>query len=327
MSDPTGPSTPESRPGPGAEPVAESAAPPTAPTPAWTPAPAPPPSDAPSALSGASPLPAWSSLDQDTRMVAAGGVGAAIVLLIGGLIGAWPSTEFLLIALIAAVVAAGAAWLQSMVEDATASLSIPAPIVGLIAGAVLAVLAVWNVIEMIFDLDQLDERGGALGALATIALAVAAVALLIGAVRRAPAVTIAVRSTDLPTRLVVAGYVLVLIAWAVNLASYWTMNQATRSLWVLTLAAAITLLASRGLPVLSAWVGVAFGAIGALIALDHWNQLVNLGDDTSLGVTDFLPLLIYSIGIALIIAAGVLIGLAARAVTAPPPTAPENQAS
>jgi hypothetical protein len=311
MSDLTGASTPESEPGSVPEPAAPAAAPvlDVAPTVA--------PVAAPAAL----PIPAWSSLDQDTQMVAGGGLGAAVVLLIVGIIGAWPSTEFLLIALLAAVVAGAAAWFHVMLEDQPANVrSVPGPIVGLFAGSVLAVLAVGNVIETLFELDDLD----ALGALAAIALAIAAGALLVGAVRRAPEIGVAIRSTATTSRLALAGIGLVLVGWALNLASYWNMSAATVVLTVLTLAALVILLTGRGLPALSAWAGVALGAVGAVITLDHWNGLLRIGrTQLTLGITDFLPILLISVGVALIIVAGVLLGLAARPVATPPTPTPQ----
>jgi hypothetical protein len=255
-------------------------------------------------------------------MVAGGGIAAAATLLIGGVLGAWQSTEFLIVALLAAIVAAGAAWLHAMLAEMPAERSIPGPIAGVIAAGVLAVLAIGNLLEMLFDVEQIGDRSGILGAVATVVLAVAAAAVLVGAVRRAPDMTIALRSSDRPSRLAQVGIALFLVGWAINLASYWQILQATRSLAVVTLAALIILLVGRGLPALAAWVGIVLGAIGALVTLDHWNQLLRLGETRlTLGITDFVPILLVSVGVALVTVAGVLLVLAARTVAAPP--APE----
>jgi hypothetical protein len=96
------------------------------------------------------------------------------------------------------------------------------------------------------------------------------------------------------------------------------MTQATRSLAILTLAALIVLLAGRGLPAMATWVPAVLGLVGAIIALDHWRQLQRLSEETELGITDYLPFLLYALGVALVIAAGALAGIKARLATAPP---------
>jgi hypothetical protein len=132
-----------------------------------------------------------------------------------------------------------------------------------------------------------------------------------------------VRSTATASRLALAGLALVLIGWAVNLASYWTMTQATRSLAIVTLAALIVLLAGRGLPSMAAWFPLVLGLVGAVIALDHWRQLQRLGEEQfELAITDYLPFLLYAVGVVLVIVAGALAGIPARPVNAPPATAP-----
>ena len=274
--------------------------------------------------SGSAPIPAWSSLDSNARVVAGSGIAAAVVLVAGGVVGAWASSEFLLIAVVGAVIAAGAAWLEPLIESTTARFSIRARTIAVLAAAVVAVLAIMNGIEMLFDLDQLDERGGIVGAALTAVLAIDAATLLGAAVRPDPQAVAAARPSAPGPGLASVGLALVLVAWGLNLASYWTMTQATLALGILTLAAVIVLLAGRGLPLLTAWVGVALGAIGALIALDHWGQLQRLGETRlELGVTDFVPFLLYALGIAAIIAGGVMTAGGIRSSSAAAPTDPE----
>ncbi len=251
-------------------------------------------------------------------MVAGGGIAAAVVLVVGGLLGAWPSTEFLVLALAAAVIAGAAAWLGPAVDDARMTFSVPGSLVALVAAAVLAALGVLNGIELLWDLDQMDDRGGVLGAVATLAVAVIGVLTLLGATGAVPAVRAVLHAADLPTRLALAGLGLVLLGWALNLASYWTMSQATRSVVLTVVAGMMVVLAGRGLPALAAWVGAAVGLVAGLVWLDHWGQLQRLGEDRlALEVTDYVPLLVILIGIVGVVAGGALAGMAARTVASP----------
>jgi hypothetical protein len=84
------------------------------------------------------------------------------------------------------------------------------------------------------------------------------------------------------------------------------MVQATLTLAVLTLAALLIVLAGGGLPTAATWVGLGLTVVGALLAFDQWGQLSRLGETRlELGLTDYLPFLIYVIGLVLIAAAGV----------------------
>lgn len=304
MSDPMDPSSPSGPDAPGSQPTADPAA--------------------AGAAGGPDPsiaLPPWSSLDRTGRIVAGGSIAAGVVLVVGGLLGAWPSTEFLVLALVAAVIAGAAAWLGPVVDDARMTFSVPGPLVALVAAAVLAVLGVLDGVELLWDLDQIDDRGGVLGAIAALALAVIGVLSLAGAAGAVPALHAAVRAADLPTRLALAGVALVLVGWALNLASYWTMSQATRSLVLVVVAALIGVLAGRGLPAIAAWVGAAVGLVAGLVWLDHWGQLQRLGEERlALEVTDYLPLLLILLGIVGVVAGGALAGMAARAVASSPTT-------
>ncbi|MGH2476007.1 MAG: hypothetical protein ACRDIL_12165 [Candidatus Limnocylindrales bacterium] len=283
-----------------------------------------PPTPAPGVPANAPPsmpIPAWSSLDAGARMVAGAGLVTAVIVLIGGVLGSWPPGEFLILTLLAALVAAGAAWFATTVERSMPGMAAP---IATLAAAVVGVLAVFAAIELIFDLDGLDN---VLDAAVLVILVVAAVALVVAAVRHDAAAAAAVRSTAQGPRLALAGLALVLIAWAINLASYWTMRQAVPSLAVLTLAALLVVLAGRGLPAISAWIGVALALVGAFFAIGLWGQLMRLGeDDLTLDVLDYLPFVIFIVGLVLIVVAGALSGLAAGASrpSTPPPTPPST---
>jgi hypothetical protein len=250
-------------------------------------------------------IPAWSTLDAGARAVAGAALAAVGIIIVGGLVGAWPSTAFVLIALVAAVAAAAAAWLGASAPPSLERVA-PAPIVASLAAAVVAVQGFMRLIELLFDLDQLDEVGGAVGAAMIALLAVAGGALFGAAQRNDPTTFQAVRSKDTSAQLALFGLLLVLLGWAINLASYWTMVQATLTLTVLTLAALLIVLAGGGLPREATWVGLGLTVVGAFLAIDQWNQLSRLGETRlELSLTDYLPFLIYVIGLGLIAAAGV----------------------
>ena len=304
MSDPVDPFAPAPDP-----------APPSAPPPPAGPPPA--ASPAPTSIS----IPPWSSLDAGARAVVGAALAAAGVLVVGGLIGAWPSGDFLVIALLAALVAAGAAWVGSSMPPAI-SRAVPSEILASLAGAVVAVLGIWRLIELVFDFDQLDEVGGVVGAAVIVALAIVGAGLLLAAHQRDTSTAEAIRSSDRSAQLALLGLALVLLGWAINLASYWTMRQATPTLALLTLAALIIVLAGRGLPQLATWVGIVLAALGALVALDLWGQLTRLGATRlDLGMTDYLPFLVYIVGLVLILAAGVRVVMVTRVGLPPAPSA------
>ena len=279
------------------------------------PTPETPPPAAPPPAATASPsrsIPAWSSLDAGARAVVGLGLGAVAILVIGGLLGAWPSTEFMVIALLAAVVAVGATLMGASLPASITGVA-PATIITSLASAVVAVLGIMRFIELLADLNELDEVGGVVGAAAIVLLAIVGGALLFAAHRRDTATEAAVRANDDRAQLALFGLLLVLLGWGINLASYWTMRQATLSLVLLTLAALIIVLAGRGLPVMAAWAGIVLAAVAGLLALDQWGQLSRLGDTRlELGVTDYLPFIVYVAGLVLIIAAGARTVMATR---------------
>ena len=298
------------------------------------PAAAPPP--ALPSVSSAQITAAWSTLGPIGQLIAGGSIAAIIIAILGALIDAWDSTDFLLLVLVAGVAGAVAAWFTARSEASAKPSPLPLASIELAAGAVVAVLGVWRLIEFIFDLDQLEDFGGAVGVVLTVALAAAGVAMLLGALRRDPSVRSAGMGGDQGTRIAIGGLALVLIGWALNLSiSYWTMAQATLSLALATFAVVVIVVAPHwskvlpGIPV--AWIGAAFGVLVALLAIDQWGALGHLGIQTELGLTDYGPFLVYVLGILAIIAGGVLAGMPtwqarpkapAPAVVTPPTTAP-----
>jgi len=272
------------------------------------------------------PIPAWSALDTGTRMVVGAGIAAALVALIGGVIGAWSSNDFLVLALLAAIVAAAAAW-STAAPRITAAVPVQLEIVATLAAGVVAVLGIWRAIEALFDIDQASEYGGIVGLIVNAGLAVLGAVLLWYALRRDPATSSALRSSDRSARLAIGGLALALLGWAVMLAGYWTMRQAAPSLVLITLAALVVLLAGRGLPAIATWVGVALGALSALLAIGLWGQLTRLGESRlDLGLTDYLPFIAYVAGIALVIAGGALTGMEAMPRSPASPASPNPPA-
>lgn len=298
--------------------------PPTTPTPTPTPdaAPPPPPSAppdpaAPAAPDGSAaattpdlPFAPWSALGADLRLVAGAGIAAALVILVGGVLGAWPDGEFLGLTLIAAIVLAGAAWGAATRERVA---GVPLRIVATLAAAALAAIAILAVIEALFDIDDLGDHGGILGLALRIALAVLAGLAAVTAARGDGATLAALRATALPARLAILGLALVLVGWAINLASYWTTRQAAAIVVVLVVAALLVALAGRGLPAMASWIGGALAVIGAVLAASLWGQLMRLGDDIDLDLLDFLPFLVIVVGLLAILGGAAQAVMAARA--------------
>jgi hypothetical protein len=228
-------------------------------------------------------------------------------------------------------VAAAAAW-GSAEPRFVAAMPIRLEIVATLASAVLAVLGIWRLIEVLFDFDDLDRYGGLVGFLVTAALAALGLLMAWFAFQRDGATASAVRSTDRSVRLALGGLALVLVGWAVMLASYWTMHAAAVTLALITLSALIVALAGRGLPVITAWAGVAGALLVVLLAINQWGELARFSEGRfDIGVSDLLPFLVYVVGIVLVIAGGALTGMAAMPKTpaapaAPPPAPPSSAA-
>ncbi len=246
-------------------------------------------------------LAAWAELDLTSKLIIGGSVAALLITIVGIPLGAWGSTDFVLIVLAASIVAGAAAGLRTGPILAT-QLSL----LELGAGAVLGVLSVWNLIEILFDLDQKD-RGGILGILFTLGLAAAGVAVLVGAVRRNGGARKLLLTDDRWTRVALLGLALILVAWAWNLSfSYWIIAAAALSLATLTLAAVLIVVSDRiESPIPAAWAGVVLGIFGALLAIDQWGKLMSLGQQIGLSPLDFLAFLAYVAGILMIVGGGV----------------------
>jgi hypothetical protein len=269
------------------------------------------PDDAPLAGGPSAPAPgmrdaiaAWTDLDLTSKLIIAGSAATLLITLVGIPFGAWDATDFVLMVLVAGVVAGLAAGLRTG-EILANQLSL----LELGAGAVLGVLSVANLLETLFDLDA--PRGGIFGVLLAIGLAVAGAAVLVGGVRRNGGLPALVPADDRWILVTLAGLGLVLLGWAVNLTiSYWTMAQAGLSLAVLTLAALLVLVSRRiESPVPAAWAGVVLAAFGALLAVGQWGDLMSLGARTSLGPVDILAFFVGAVGIIAIIAGGVMTAL------------------
>lgn len=268
------------------------------------------PDDAPLAASSAAPaagmrdaMSAWSDLDPSSKLIIGGSAAALIITIVGLPLGVWASTDFVLMVLVAGIVAAVAAGMRTGEIMAT-----QLGLLELGAGAVLGVLGVWNALETLFDLDH--PRGDLLGVILAIALAVAGVAVLAGGVRRNRGPR-ALLTGGQWIQVTLIGLALVLVGWALSLTiSYWTMAAAGLSLATLTLAAVIIVVSARiGAPIPAAWAGVVLAGFAALLALGQWGDLMNLGQRTSLGPIDYLAFLISVAGIVAIIGGGVMTAL------------------
>jgi hypothetical protein len=259
----------------------------------------------------------WSTLDPDARRLVGASVAAFVIVLVGLPLSVWDSAPFALLVLTATAFLAVTGWFTT--SPALRDLPIPRSTIELVATVVVAVLAVLKVVEILFDLGQDGIVALVIGA----ALALAAIAALVAAQRRG-ADPLAFRRGDPGARVAALGLLLVLVGWLLNLTiSFWTMGQAALPLAVLTIAALTVAEAPRiPSPIPVAWVGAGIGAFGALLALGHWSDLVTLGrGQLALGAGDYLGLLVYSAGAALIIAGGVLSGRDTWLVAHPAPLA------
>jgi di/tricarboxylate transporter len=89
------------------------------------------------------------------------------------------------------------------------------------------------------------------------------------------------------------------------------ISQAALSLAVLTLAAVIVVV-SRQIesPVPAAWAGVVLAVFGLVLGIGQWSDLMRLGRTRlELDVTDYLGLLLATVGIVLIAVGGVMTAL------------------
>jgi hypothetical protein len=271
---------------------------------------APPPPPMPTAQSSTTDLikadlsDAWARLDESARLLVGGSVAAIVITILGLPLRVWDSAPFALLVLVASTITAVTGWFGA--SSAFRDLPIPRSTIELIATLAVVILAVLKAIEILFDFDT----NGIVGLVVGLALVGAAVVQLMAA-RQRGADPLGFMRGDQGTRIAAAGLLLVLIGWAFNLSiSFWTMGQAALPLAVLTIAALTIAEAPRiESPIPVAWVGAGIAVFGAILALAHWNDLVSFGrTELELDVLDFLGLLAYSVGVALIIAGGVLSG-------------------
>lgn len=264
---------------------------------------------------------AWSKLDPAAQQLFGASLAAIIIVVVGLPMSVWDSAPFALLVLAASTTTAVTAWFGA--APAFRDLPIPRQTIELVATHVVAVLAVAKAVEIAFGLDTDGILALAIGG----ALVAAAIAQLIAAQRRG-AEPLAFSRGDQGTKIVVAGLLVVLIGWAFNLSiSFWTMGQAALPLAVLTIAALTVAEAPRiQSPVPVAWVGAGIAVFGALLALANWGDLTRLGQTQRvLQPVDFLGIIAYSIGIALIIAGGAISGRALwRPATSPATVAPAS---
>ncbi len=255
---------------------------------------------------------AWTKLEPAARQLFGASLAAIIIIVVGLPLSVWDSAPFALLVLAASTTTAVTAWFGA--SPAFRDLPIPRQTIELVAPHVVAVLAVLKAIEILFGLDT----DGIVALVIGVALVAAAAAQLMAAQRRG-ADPLAISRGDQGTKIAAAGLLFVLVGWGLNLSihPFWTMGQAALPLAVLTIAALTVAEAPRiQSPVPVAWVGAGIAVFGALLALGNWVDLTRLGQTQRvLEPVDFLGIVAYSVGVALIIAGGVLSG---RAQWTPP---------
>jgi hypothetical protein len=262
-------------------------------------------------------------------MVVGGAVVAFVVAVIGAITHWWDSTDFLLLILAGSLAAGATAWYASMSAASPKPSPLPLSSIEFIGAAVVAVLGIWRTIELVFDLDQIDDVGGIVDLVAAVILAAAGVVMLIGTMRRDPTLRADASAADRGVRLAVGGLALVLLGWALNLSiGPWRMSAGSLSIALSTIAVIVIVVAPRwektlpGIPV--AWLGAVLAVIVAFLAIGHWGSLGRLGEQTELGLTHYVPFLIYVAGVVLIIVGGVLAGQTVWAKRPKPEPAPES---
>lgn len=254
---------------------------------------------------------AWSKLDPSAQILAAASVGALILTVLGLPFGVWDSAQFVMIVIVASLIAGVTAWVGG--TPAARSLPVPLSTIELGSGLVLASLAVLILLEILFDIDDLGGSGGIVGLAIAVALLGAVGAIVRSVIQRGADPLGSIRSGDRGVMIAVAGFALVMVGWALNVSfSFWTLGQAALPVAVLAIAALTVVEAPRiPSPVPVAWVGAAIAVFGAILAVAHWGDLTSLGQtELELGPLDFLGLLAYTVGAGLIIAGGVLSGAA-----------------
>ena len=288
-----------------------------------------PPSSPPPAGGSATASGLFARLDPAGRLIAGGALAAIVVLLIGILVGAWSIGGYVIVALLAAVVALLVAFVASPGE-ADAKWPVPARDIALLAGVVMSVLAILNVIEVLFDLEELDgERGGALGLLLTIGLAVASLAVFLGAIRARHAsdlVDAAGRRSDRGTRVALGGLGLDLVAWLIMLTiSVYSLGpSASFGIAASVLAVLVLVLGADPehpwrLPIPAAWVAIGISLVSAFTLLDMFSQWNRIND--RLDAIDSALFFVHVIAVFVILAGAVMSAVDHQRAIANPPAA------
>lgn len=262
---------------------------------------------------GAGPTPArsFASFQPASRLLIGGAAAVVIVIVLGMAIGAWHLDPFGVLMIIAAVVAAGAAWSQEAMSVGPATRPW-LPVLESAAGAVATALAGLSLVEMLGDIDDMNDYGGVIGLLLGVVLVAASMAVLWGALQRT---TPDLRGTQRGAQVAALGTGLVLLAWILHLViGFWAFAPATWGLTAIVLAAVLLLSAGReGLPAWLPWVAVGLGVFAAWVAVGQWSALMSIGErELELELMDYLPFLIYVVGILLVIGGGVLAATGGR---------------
>lgn len=247
----------------------------------------------------------FASFHPASRLLIGGAAAVVVLILIGMILGAWELDPFGLVMIVAALVAAGAAWSQEAMSVGPSAKPWQ-PVLVLAAGAVATALAGLSLVEMLGDLDDMDDYGGVVGLLLGVILLGAALAVLWGALQRtSPNLHGAQRGAQVAA----LGAGLVLLAWVLHLViGFWAFAPATWGLAAVILAAVLLLTGGEErLPAWVPWVAVGLGVFAAWVALGQWGALMAVGErELELGLQDILPFLIYVVGILLVIGGGVL---------------------
>jgi hypothetical protein len=283
------------------------------------------PAPGPRAPSGASSSLAagLAAMDPATRGIVGAGVAVAVIALIGAALDTWTFDWSAIVLIVAGLLAAGTAALMTG-SGARRVMPVAKRDLVLAGGEIAGVLGVLFLVEVVADFDGLDNYGGILGAVAALALAVAGVVLYLLAARAwsgsplAPW-TRALAVGDRPTKLVMGGAVLAVVGWLGNVTvGVWYLDPGVIPITLLLLAALAVRAASDPdealvLPFPVAYVAIALAAMAVLIALQHSVRLA----DQDLGITNWIPQLIYVAGAVIALIGGILGALATIATSAP----------
>lgn len=248
------------------------------------------------------------ALDARSQLAAGAGIAVAVLGLFGTIVGAWSLSFSGAILVAAGLIAAGAAYVASGREPVATAGPIPLRDLILGGGTIAAVLGILFVLEILTDAVDLDTYGGLLGLVMTIGTGIAGVVLYFAATRWWPGGPVAPWTTALasggrPTRLVFIGVALVMLGWLGNVTwGFWFLAAGAAVITLSLLAALVTRAAAdpeepMRLPLPAAFAALAFGIIGAIIAIQHTSALLDQGAP----IEDWLAQLIYVAGVVFVI--------------------------